>query len=154
MSDRLEAWNDGSAICVIAVGSHGDPVDLGEDEVRDFISRLEKCLAGEQKDFKGNDSAANLRESWATTLRHLAASRYYLPKALTSGKAKEAERAWSNYLHANELELALWEAEHIGLEERAPAEFWNELRLAAASMRLEDAVANFAAQVERSAGDA
>ena len=32
--ERLDAWYDGSVICVIAVGTHGDPMDLGEDEVR------------------------------------------------------------------------------------------------------------------------
>jgi len=42
--DRLDAWYDGSAICVIAVGSHGDPLDLGEDEVAAFIEKLQKCL--------------------------------------------------------------------------------------------------------------
>jgi hypothetical protein len=42
--DRLEAWFDGSAICVIAVGSHGDPLDLGEDEVEAFIVKLRNCL--------------------------------------------------------------------------------------------------------------
>lgn len=31
---RLDAWYDGSAICLIAVGSLGDPLDLGDDEVR------------------------------------------------------------------------------------------------------------------------
>jgi hypothetical protein len=43
--DRLEAWYDGSAICVIAIGSHGDPLDLGEVEVEAFIERLRECLA-------------------------------------------------------------------------------------------------------------
>jgi hypothetical protein len=33
--DRLEAWVDGSAICVIAVSAFGDPLDLGEDEVEE-----------------------------------------------------------------------------------------------------------------------
>ena len=42
--DRLEAWYDGSAICVIAVGSHGDPLDLGEEEVEAFITELQRCL--------------------------------------------------------------------------------------------------------------
>ena len=42
--DRLEAWYDGSAICVIAVGSHGDPLDLGEHEVEAFIAKLQLCL--------------------------------------------------------------------------------------------------------------
>jgi hypothetical protein len=37
--DRLDVWYDGSAICVIAVGTHGDPLDLGEDEVRAPSSR-------------------------------------------------------------------------------------------------------------------
>ncbi len=42
--DRLDAWYDGSAICVIAIGSHGDPLDLGESEVEAFIAKLEQCL--------------------------------------------------------------------------------------------------------------
>ena len=43
--DRLDAWYDGSAICLIAVGAHGDPLDLGDDEVRALIARLQQCLA-------------------------------------------------------------------------------------------------------------
>lgn len=46
--DRLDAWFDGSAICVVAVGSHGDPLDLGEEEVRALIAKLELCLAQAQ----------------------------------------------------------------------------------------------------------
>jgi hypothetical protein len=42
--DRLDAWYDGSAICVIAVGSYGDPLDLGEHEVERFIEKLQACL--------------------------------------------------------------------------------------------------------------
>lgn len=42
--DRLDAWHDGSAICVIAVGSHGDPLDLGEHEVEAFIEKLQRLL--------------------------------------------------------------------------------------------------------------
>jgi hypothetical protein len=42
--DRLEAWFDGSAICVIAAGSHGDPLDLAEHEVEAFIAKLQLCL--------------------------------------------------------------------------------------------------------------
>ena len=42
--DRLEVWFDGSAICVIAVGSHGDPLDLGESEVENLIVKLEEAL--------------------------------------------------------------------------------------------------------------
>lgn len=43
--DRLDAWYDGSAICLIAVGAHGDPLDLGDDEVRALIAKLQQCLA-------------------------------------------------------------------------------------------------------------
>jgi Fe2+ transport system protein FeoA len=42
--DRLEAWVDGSAICVIAVSALGDPLDLGEDEVEAFIEQLRACV--------------------------------------------------------------------------------------------------------------
>jgi hypothetical protein len=41
---RLDAWYDGSANCVIAVNSYGDPMDLGEDEVGAFIEKLTECL--------------------------------------------------------------------------------------------------------------
>lgn len=42
--DRLDAWYDGSAICVIAVGSHGDPLDLSESEVEALIAKLQESL--------------------------------------------------------------------------------------------------------------
>ena len=44
-TERLDAWYDGSAICVIAIGSHGDPMDLAEHEVEQFIAKLQACLA-------------------------------------------------------------------------------------------------------------
>ncbi|PJJ18456.1 hypothetical protein SAMN05216517_107151 [Janthinobacterium sp. OK676] len=43
--ERLDAWYDGSAICLIAVGAQGDPLDLGDDEVRALIAKLQQCLA-------------------------------------------------------------------------------------------------------------
>ena len=43
--ERLDAWYDGSAICLIAVGAQGDPLDLGDDEVRALITKLQHCLA-------------------------------------------------------------------------------------------------------------
>lgn len=42
--DRLDVWYDGSAICLIAVGSHGDPLDLGDEEVEQLIVKLQECL--------------------------------------------------------------------------------------------------------------
>jgi hypothetical protein len=146
MSDRLEAWNDKAAICVIAVGSHGDPLDLAEHEVRGFIRQLENCLSNEANSTNHQAKTQRLRESWAITLRHLAACRYYLPVVLTAPDAIKAERAWNEYLHSNELGLALAEADVMGHEQRAPAEYWNELRAAAANMGLEAEAAAFAAR--------
>ena len=42
--ERLDAWYDGSAICQIAVGAQGDPLDLSDDEVRVLIAKLQQCL--------------------------------------------------------------------------------------------------------------
>src|SRR3569832_1645875 len=42
--DRLEVRVDGSAICLIAVGSHGDPLDLGEEEVETLLEKLQEAL--------------------------------------------------------------------------------------------------------------
>ena len=47
--DRLDVWYDGSAICLIAVGSHGDPLDLGEEEVHALIAKLQQCLVEAEK---------------------------------------------------------------------------------------------------------
>ena len=146
MPERLEAWNDHSAICVIAVGSHGDPLDLGEHEVRAFIRKLEGCLGNEASDIDRPARRSELRESWAITLRHLAVCRYYLPETLTSPRAIEAERTWNAHLHNNELGLALSEAEVMGQEQHAPVEYWEELRAAAANMGLEEEAASFAAR--------
>jgi hypothetical protein len=44
-TERLDAWVDGSAICVVAVSSHGDPLDLNEHEVEAFIEKLRQWLA-------------------------------------------------------------------------------------------------------------
>ena len=43
--ERLDAWYDGSAICLIAVGAHGAPLDLADDAVRALIAKLQQCLA-------------------------------------------------------------------------------------------------------------
>lgn len=43
--ERLDAWYDGSAICLIAVGAQGDTLDLADDEVRALIAKLQHCLA-------------------------------------------------------------------------------------------------------------
>ena len=42
--DRLDAWFDGSAVCLLAVGAHDEPLDLSEDEVQALIVKLQSCL--------------------------------------------------------------------------------------------------------------
>lgn len=81
-----------------------------------------------------------LKQTWAVTVRHLAASRYYLPHHL-EGEALEALKQMEHFLHHNEFGLAFDEAEALGDFCEANAAFWNELRLAAQSMNMGDAVA-------------
>ena len=47
--DKVDAWYDGSAICVIAVGSHGDPLDLGEEEAIEFVNKINHCIKSAQQ---------------------------------------------------------------------------------------------------------
>jgi hypothetical protein len=81
-------------------------------------------------------SSIALRDSWAVTLRHLSACRYYLPESLGSADAIAAERELIGYLHHNEFGLALESAAALGRLISAPREFWMELRLAADNMGL------------------
>lgn len=80
---------------------------------------------------------------WAAALRHIAASRYYLPPRL-EGKARDAAMQMEHFLHHNEFGLALDEAEALGDLAESNQAYWEELRLAARSMGLEDAAARFA----------
>jgi hypothetical protein len=78
-------------------------------------------------------STPEQKTSWAISLRHLAASRFYLPLA-----EAEADSAWSavgHYLHHKEFGLALDEAVGLGSECEAPREYWTELLLAADNMQ-------------------
>ena len=43
--DRLDIWYDGSAICIIAVGASGDPLDLGEEEADVLLEKIKACIA-------------------------------------------------------------------------------------------------------------
>jgi hypothetical protein len=78
------------------------------------------------------------RKSWAISLRHLAASRFYLQEYLPNA---EAEEAWMNaqaFLHHNELEMALDALQNLGELCSASSAFWAELLLAAGNMSLAD----------------
>lgn len=74
--------------------------------------------------------------SWAVTLRHLTASRFYLSETLGSAATMILERDFVGFLHHNEMGLALGCAEELGRISNAPRAFWVELRMAAESMGL------------------
>ena len=84
-----------------------------------------------------------LRDSWAISLRHLAASRFYLPEKLFFEEAIEFEGQLIELLHHNELGLALDAAEMLGTICNAPKEFWEELKMAAENMGLKDETARY-----------
>lgn len=87
-----------------------------------------------------------LLDSWAITLRHLAASRYYLPEKL----GEDSAARWleiEDFLHHNELGLALDDLEMLGNELDAPKEFWHELFLAAQKMELKEHAARIHAKL-------
>ena len=42
--DRLDACYDGTAVCLIAIGAHNDPLDLSAEEVEALIAKLQGCL--------------------------------------------------------------------------------------------------------------
>lgn len=48
-NEKLDVWFDGSAICIIAIGSHGDPLDLSENEAIEFMGKLNTCIKSAQK---------------------------------------------------------------------------------------------------------
>lgn len=87
-----------------------------------------------------------LRKSSAITLRHLAASRYYLPAQL-EGEALKAATRMENFLHHNELELALDEAVTLGELAEGNMAYWEELRLAAENMSLNVVAARIASRL-------
>ncbi|WJN57362.1 hypothetical protein OH686_01355 [Pseudomonas sp. SO81] len=78
-----------------------------------------------------------LRKSWAVTLRHLAASRFFLLEHLPSQEAEDCWAQAQGFLHHNELGLGLEELQELGELCSAPKEFWLELLLAAENMGLE-----------------
>ena len=77
-----------------------------------------------------------LRKSWTVTLRHLAASRFFLLEHLPSQEAEDCWAQVQSFLHHNELELGLEQLQELGELCFAPKEFWLELLLAAESMGL------------------
>ena len=52
-------------------------------------------------EMKGIYRAKELKQIWAVTVRHLAASRYYLPHRL-EGEALETSKQMEHFLHQNE----------------------------------------------------
>lgn len=79
---RLEAWHDGSAICLIASGAHGDPLDLGEHEVEALIARLQACLR-EERGGRAASMASSTSTSTSTAVRPAAAADAHALAALS-----------------------------------------------------------------------
>jgi hypothetical protein len=92
-------------------------------------------------------SPFELKASLAKTLRHLAASRFYLPQTLPSQDADACWLSMQEFLHHNELGLALDDAIELGEICSAPKEFWVELHCAAANMGLQSHVAMLQARL-------
>jgi hypothetical protein len=92
-------------------------------------------------------TASDLKTSWAITLRHLAASRFYLPADLASAEAQASWATMQNYLHHNELGLALEEAMDLGEACSPPQEYWHELLHAADNMGLQEHSASIRARL-------
>jgi len=42
---RADVWEESGAVHILCVSSFGDPVELGEEEARDFAARLNKAIA-------------------------------------------------------------------------------------------------------------
>lgn len=91
-------------------------------------------------------ASQDLRSSWATTSRHLIASKGHLPSPLPN-EALDALQQMDEFLNHNELELALEEAEFLGNLCHSPPAFWAELRRAAENMGLSEASSRYAARL-------
>jgi len=86
-------------------------------------------------------SPIELKASHAKTLRYLAASRFYLPQVLPSQDAEACWLSLQEFLHHNELGLALNDAIELGELCGSPKEFWAELHCAAVNMGLQSQAA-------------
>ena len=86
---------------------------------------------------------AELERSWARTARHLNAARNQLPKVPTPGAEGATVSGFEECLRHNEMELALYELEDLGLTNAPPAEFWRQLMQAAKNMGLSERATDF-----------
>jgi len=42
--ERFDCWVDGDSVQIIAVTSHGDPIDCSSNEARDFALKILKAV--------------------------------------------------------------------------------------------------------------
>jgi hypothetical protein len=75
-----------------------------------------------------------MSDSKTIALRHLAASRFYLPKELYFEEARVAETDFFEDLFLGNFDEALNSADQMGIMSNAPDEFWFELESAALSL--------------------
>jgi hypothetical protein len=92
---------------------------------------------------------AELQRNLEVTARHLVAARALLPDNAPEGTDGATLAGFEECLHQNELELALYELEDLGLTCHPVAEFWRHLMHAAENMGLGDSAAEFRQRMQR-----
>jgi hypothetical protein len=90
-----------------------------------------------------------LKRNLEVTSRHLVAARALLPDTAPEGAEGATLAGFEECLRQNELELALYELEDLGLTCHPVAEFWRHLMHAAENMGLADSAAEFKQRMQR-----
>jgi hypothetical protein len=90
-----------------------------------------------------------LQRNLEVTSKHLVAARALLPDPPPEGADGATLAGFEECLHQNELELALYELEDLGLNCHPVAEFWRHLMYAAENMGLGDSAAEFKQRMQR-----
>ena len=89
--------------------------------------------------------------SWRATTRYLNRAYSLISKPdIVSDESKKAELEYVEYLHYNELELALDSLEALAAELQVPAAFWKNMKSAAKSMELKSHLERYTQQLQQS----
>ena len=90
-----------------------------------------------------------LERSWAATAKHLNTARNQLPKVLAPGAEGATVSGFEECLRHNEMELALYELEDLGLTNAPSPEFWRQLMQAAENMGLSERATDFERRIRK-----
>ena|SRR5690242_1425276 len=91
-----------------------------------------------------------LSEELKTSLRHLAAARFYLPVAPVESPELGTVSQLEQFLHHTEFALAMEELEGLGEANDVGPEFWKELALAAENMGLTEPAVRYRSRMASS----